>query len=149
MWYYIGYMKKQTTSDNAVKHVGEYVDERLSGSNKQEAALRAGYSESTARTPSLIERTKAYAVVVTEMLDKNTRLMRAMTDSLEQDIESGFFDLLPPKTKVEIAYKLAQIHDTLTPKITVKETTDAKGNKTRQTWGTTGSPQPATEADEE
>ena len=134
-------MKNREPKDSAVQHVGAYLDARLTGANKHESALQAGYSEQTARTPSLIERTKAYGLVITEMLDKHTRLMHAMTDSLQKDVESGLFDLLNPKTKVEIAYKLAQIHDVLTPKVTIKETTDKDGNKTRTLWGTGDAPQ--------
>lgn len=135
-------MKTGETKTDTIQRVGAYVDHRLAGANKQESAQLAGYSEQTARTPSLIERTKTYALVITEMLDKNTRLMRAMIDSLEQDVESGLFDLLSPKTKVEITHKLAQIHDTLTPKVTIKESKDANGNVTRTSWGT-GSLQPS------
>ena len=134
-------MKNGQPSTKEIQHVGAYVDARLVGANKQESALQAGYSPTTARNPSLIERTKAYGLVVTEMLDKHTRLMHAMTDSLQKDVESGLFDLLNPKTKVEIAYKLAQIHDVLTPKVTIKETTDKDGNKTRTLWGTGDAPQ--------
>lgn len=133
-------MKNGEPSAKELNHVGAYVEARLVGANKQESALQAGYAQSTARTPSLIERTKAYGIVVTEMLDNNTRLMRAMIDSVEEDIANGVFDLLNPKTKVEIAHKLAQIHDIMTPKVTVKESTDAKGNKTRTIWGTGDAP---------
>lgn len=129
-------MKNGETSSSAVNHVTKYVDNRLAGSNKQESALLAGYSEKTARTPSLIEHTKAYALVVQKMLNKNSTMMAKIMDSVNDDIEEGTIAMLEPQEKVEIAYKIAKIHDILTPKVTIKETTDKDGNKTRTAWGT-------------
>ena len=135
-------MKNGKPNDSAIAHVGEYIGHRIAGANKQESAQMAGYSVTTSRNPSLIEATKAYAIVVSEMLDKNTRIMRLMIDSVENDIKTGVFDELGTKTKAEIAHKLAQIHDIMTPKVTIKESKDANGNVTRTSWGT-GSLQPS------
>lgn len=133
-------MNNQELRPSTVKHVSEYIDERMSGNNKQESAQRAGYSVSTSRNPSLIESTQAYAVIITEILDKNARVTQKMLNSIAEDVESGLFDELSPQIKAEIAFKLVRIHDTLTPRVTVKESTDAKGNKTRHIWGTGGAP---------
>lgn len=137
-------MANRKIKDSAVTRVGKYLEGRIAGSNKKDSALMAGYSAQTARTPSLIEQTKAYSVVVTEMLDRNTRIMRAMIDSIEQSVQSGQFDLLHPKIKAEIAYKMAQIHDVMTPKVTVKETQNKDGTISRVLWGTNGAPQAVT-----
>lgn len=131
-------MQNGQPSDNAIHHVSNYVDHRLAGANKHDSAVQAGYSESTARTPSLIEHTKAYSIVVNDILGKNAALMRKMTDSIGHNVANGDFDSVEIAEQVDIAYKMAKIYDILTPKITVQETTDKDGNKTRKAWGTAG-----------
>jgi phage terminase small subunit len=141
-------MKNGETSGSAVNHVSKYVGHRLAGANKQESAVLAGYSETTAQKPSLIENTKAYALVVQNMLNKNSLMMSKIMDSINDDINEGTVAVLEPTEKVEIAYKIAKIHDILTPKVTIKETTDKDGNKTRTAWGTGSLQQAQTPADE-
>lgn len=131
-------MKTGQTSDNAIEHVAAYVDNRLAGANKQESALLAEYSPATARNPSLIEATKAYAVVIKETLGDSSTAMRTIVRYIIDDTQTDVFKALPTQTKVEIAYKMAKIYEVLTPKVTVKESTDGKGNKTRTIWGTGG-----------
>lgn len=138
-------MKKGETKENTAQRIDAYLDGRIVGTNKQDSALEAGYNASTARNPSLIEHTQAYAVAVTEILGANTLRLRNALVSLDQDMQNGLFDMLSPKTKVDIAYKLAQIHDILTPKVTVKETQNKDGTVTRTLWGTNGSPQLGTQ----
>ena len=61
------------SQEDAQKNVTEYIHSRLAGANKMESALEAGYSETTARKPSLIENTKTFAVVQKQILDKNNK----------------------------------------------------------------------------
>lgn len=132
-------MKSGKTSDNAIEHVGKYIDNRLAGANKQQSALLADYSETTATVPSLIENTQAYAVIMQEMLRDNSVIMRVLTQSLRNDLANGALDNLKPMEKAQILKIQAQVEDILRPKITVKETTDSKGNKVRTLWGTNAS----------
>ena len=134
-------MKNGESNKTALQHAGAYVGERLAGANKRESAIKAGYSESTARKPSLIEHTQAYALVVKETLGDSSHALRTIVRYIIEDTETDLFKALPTQTKVEIGYKLAKIYDVLTPKVTVKETKDANGNITRTSWGT-GSLQP-------
>lgn len=118
--------------------MSEYIDHRLAGSNKHDSAVMAGYSESTAKRTNLIESTRAYAVVVNETLHDNSTALRQVVRLINQGVLKDAFAELPVLQQVEIAYKMAKIHDVLTPKITVQETTDKDGNKTRRAWGTAG-----------
>ena len=128
-------MKNGQPSENAIRHASTYVDSRLAGANKHDSAIVANYSESTANKPSLIEQTKAYGIVVTETLNNNSTALRQVVRFINEDVYTDMFQALPTSTKVDIAYKMAKIHDILTPKVTIKETTDKDGNKTRTAWG--------------
>lgn len=129
-------MKNLKPKDSAIEHVSAYIGERLAGANKQESALTAGYSETTARKPSLIEETKAYAIVVTRVLNTNSHTLNETMQELRQVVETKPVDWQKAYLIAQVADKMAKIHDTLTPKITVKETKDANGNITRTSWGT-------------
>lgn len=121
---------------STVKHVTEYIDERIAGSNKGESAVRAGYSEQTARTPSLIEQTKAYAVVITQVLERNAGSLHATMHEMHEVVTSEPVNWEKALIISKVAEKLANIQDKLTPKITVKETKNADGTTTRTSWGT-------------
>lgn len=132
-------MKQGQTSKKAVEHVGEYIDNRLMDANKMKSALMANYSESTARNPSLIERTQAYQETVALILTENTSTMHILARMLNDDAKKGLFDDLKPLEKAQLYKIITETNDKLTPKITVKQSTDAKGNKTSTAWGTNAS----------
>lgn len=115
--------------------VKKYVEEKMMGNNKMQSAIVSGYSTETAKHPSLIERTKAYEAKVKEILEGSHLMLHQMMSSLDNDVKSGLFDTLKPETKVAIAYKIAQIHQILTPKITIKEQTNKDGSISRTIWG--------------
>lgn len=128
-------MTKGETKDNTIQRVGAYVGERLAGANKQESALEAGYSDSTAKRPSLIEATQTYQIIVEKILTENASTMHILALSLNDDAKKGLFDTLKPLEKAQIYKIITETNDKLTPKVTVKQTTDAKGNKTTTAWG--------------
>ena len=128
-------MNKGETKDNTIQRVGAYVGERLAGANKQESAVKAGYNESTARNPSLIEHTQTYQVIVEKILTENASTMHILALSLNDDAKIGLFDTLKPLEKAQLYKIITETNDKLTPKITVKQTTDSKGNKTTTAWG--------------
>lgn len=133
-------MKSGQTSDNAVNHVGAYVGARIAGANKQESALQAGYSETTARKPSLIENTKAYAVVITETLNENATALREVLAVVRGEMQKDVKNPQALYLWTQIAKNLTAVHTALTPRVTIKETTDKDGNKTRSIWGTGDAP---------
>lgn len=133
-------MTKGETKADTMERVGTYVDTRLHGANKQESALVAGYSEETARKPSLIEHTKAYALTVTRILSDSADMIDRANQMQRLELEKDTPDPVKAQMWAKLAYFNAQTADILTPKVTIKETTDKDGNRTRSTWGTTGAP---------
>lgn len=129
-------MQKGENKGDTMKRVGAYVGERLAGANKQESALVAGYSEQTARTPSLIEQTKAYAVVVTRVLSVTADNMDKAQEFLHLELAKDVPNPVICQQWAILAQTQAKTMDILTPKVTVKETKDANGNITRTSWGT-------------
>ena len=132
-------MKQGQTSKKALEHVGKYIDNRLNDANKMKSAVLAGYSEDTARTPSLIERTQAYQETVALILTENSSTMHILARMINEDAKNGLFDNLKPLEKAQLYKIITETNDKLTPKITVKQSTDAKGNKTTTAWGTNAS----------
>ncbi len=131
-------MKNGQPNAGAIKHATGYVNERLAGSNKQDSAIRAGYSESSSRKPSLVENTLAYALIVQRILFTNSNQMADAQDELRQVLDNKPVDWVKAQQIANFVSTQTKIHDILTPKITVKETKDAQGNITRQSWGTNG-----------
>lgn len=126
-------IKGQTKADS-VRKVGDYVASRLSGANKQESAIQAGYSGTTARIPSLIEHTKIYQSIVQEILTDNANTMRAISKSLKTKAESGELDQLRPLEQGQLYKIITDVNDKLIPKVTLKQSTDKNGNVTRTAW---------------
>lgn len=132
----MGYMRK--SGKKAIKHVGEYVDNRLIGLNKRDSALNAGYALETAETPSLIERTKAYAEIITFVLIENGDQMRNVQKELGKYTQRSDADALFTMDMLsKTLLRLAQIEKSLAPQVTIKESTDKNGNKTVTKWGNT------------
>lgn len=126
------------TKSSTLKHVSEYVDHRTKGTNKQQSALLADYSESTARVPSLIESTQAYALIVTQLLTENGNQMRQIQANLGQYVGRNDADaLFTMDILSKTMLRMGQLEKLLAPQVTVKETTDKHGNKTRSVWGNT------------
>lgn len=128
-------MKIGETKADTFKHVSTYINERISGNNKQKSALKAGYSQSTSERPSLIEMTQTYGLLVQETLLDNQLTLRDTMKELREVIENKPVDWVKALNIAKVAEKQASIHNVLTPKVTIKETTDAKGNKIRTMWG--------------
>lgn len=122
------------SQEEARKNVTEYIHNRLAGENKQESALRAGYSETTARKPTLIESTKAYITVQTQILDKNNKNLYTIQEIVTEALQKDPQDLVTAETASRIGKNLMGIYTALTPKVTLKESTDKNGNITRTAW---------------
>ena len=114
--------------------VEKYVMSRLADVNKQRSALAAGYSESTARTPSLIESTQRYQEIVKATLDTNARVLQLTLDNVAEELQKDVKDWSKLNLMSQVASKLTGVHTALTPKVTLKESTDKHGNVTRTAW---------------
>ena len=124
---------------DAIKNVSNYIINKASGVNKQESALLAGYSESTAKVPNRIEHTKTYLSIVDQVLTENANIMLFLSASLSNDIADGKLDGLKPIEKAQIYKIITDTNDKLTPKVTVKEVQNKDGTVTRTAWGTNSS----------
>lgn len=132
-------MKSGETKANTIQRAGKYIKERLDGNNKQVSAIRAGYEPTTARNPTLIEMTKTYQELVELVLTENAASMYHLATSMRKMVENGDIDQLKPLEQAQFYKIITDINDKLTPKVTLKESVDAKGNKTRTLWGTNAS----------
>lgn len=112
----------------------EYIHSRLAGANKQESALAAGYATATARNPTLIESTKAYMTVQTQILDKNNKNLYTIQQIVTEALEKEPKDLVMAETASRIGKNLTGIYTAMMPKVTLKESTDKNGNVTRTAW---------------
>jgi hypothetical protein len=132
-------MEPKDLRASTARHVGDYINNRIAGSNKQESAQLAGYSGSTSRNPTLIESTQAYAVIINEVLTVNSNTLRTVMHEMTKESQNDEIDWKKMYLMSQVAEKMTNIHDTLTPRVTVKTTTDAKGNKTSTAWGSNSS----------
>lgn len=126
------YMK--ITTESAKNNTRKYLVSRLAGANKQESALSAGYSENVAKQPSLIERTNAYAIQINEILNTNASTLSETMQELRTVILLKPVDWNMALKIADVATKQSKIHDVLTPKVTLKQSTDKNGNVTRTAW---------------
>ena len=122
------------SQEDAVKNVTNYIVNRASGLNKQESALQANYSETTARKPANIEGTKTYQAIIDQVLTKNANMMLILAQSLYDDMKSDKIDELKPQEKAQIYKIITDTNDKIMPKVTLKESTDKNGNVTRTAW---------------
>lgn len=122
------------SQEEAKKNVTEYIHSRLAGANKMKSALEAGYSETTARTPSLIENTKTYAIVQKQILDENNKNLYTIQEIVTEALQKEPRDLVMAETASRIGKNLTGIYTAMMPKVTLKESTDKNGNVTRTAW---------------
>lgn len=122
------------SQEEAKKNVTEYIHNRLAGDNKMKSAVKAGYSETTARAPSLIENTKTYAIVQKQILEENNKNLYTIQEIVTEALNKEPKDLFTAKLASEIGKNLTGIYTALTPKVTLKESTDKNGNVTRTAW---------------
>jgi hypothetical protein len=122
------------SKEDAVKNVTNYIVNRASGLNKQESALKADYSETTARKPMVVEGTKTYQAIIDQVLTKNANMMLILAQSLYDDMKSDKIDALKPQEKAQIYKIITDTNDKIMPKVTLKESTDKNGNVTRTAW---------------
>lgn len=122
------------SKEDAVKNVTNYIVNKASGLNKQDSALKAGYSEHTANKPMAIESTKTYQMIIDQVLTKNANMMLLLAQSLYDDMKSDKIDELKPVEKAQIYKIITDTNDKIIPKVTLKESTDKNGNVTRTAW---------------
>lgn len=123
------------TSADKIKKAREYLELQQKGLNKKQSALAVGYAPSVANTPYGIEKTKAYAAALQQILSENTQTIQTLQSSVQSDIDNGKLDHINTKDKVDITLKLAQIHKILTPQVTIKEEQMKDGTTKRTVWG--------------
>lgn len=122
-------------SENKIQRAREYIELQKKGLNKTQSAISVGYSPKTARTPHVIEGTKAYAVALQQILDSNARSMQKLSEAIDEKIAKGDLDKMTMQQVTDIALKTAQIHKILTPQVTIKEEQMKDGTTKRTVWG--------------
>lgn len=127
-------MTKGETKGDVLDRVNKYIDGRLKGDNKQESAVNAGYSLSTSKKPSLIEITNTYAFMVQSVLLDNALIMTETIDEFKNIVQKKPVNWDLALKAIQVVEKQTKVHDTLTPKITLKESQDKNGNITRTAW---------------
>ena len=134
---------------DTIKKAGDYITHRINGANKQDSAVKAGYAESTARNPTLIERTKAYQVLVDKILIENANTMFYISSNLHKLAASGELNKLREVEQAQIYKIMTDANDKLIPKVTLKQSTDKNGNITRTAWAQNASQVQEVLADEQ
>lgn len=114
--------------------VKKYVEHKLAGANKMEAAQMAGYSVATSRNPTLIESTQRYQDIVKATLDTNAKSLQLTLDNVSEELQNDEKDWQKLYLMSQVASKLTSVHTALTPRVTLKESTDKNGNVTRTAW---------------
>ena len=114
--------------------VQKYVEHKLAGANKMEAAQLAGYSVATSRNPTLIESTQRYNDIVKQTLDTNAKVLQLTLDNVSEELHKDGKDWNKLNLMSQVASKLTSVHTALTPRVTLKESTDKNGNITRTAW---------------
>ncbi len=127
-------MTKGETKTDTLERVDKYIKSRLNGENKMESALSAGYAEGSARKPSLIELTNTYGFMVQSVLLDNALTMTETIAEFAEIVKSKPIDWDKAKKAIDVIEKQTKVHDVLTPKVTLKESTDKNGNVTRTAW---------------
>ena len=115
-------------------NVDDYIKNRLIGENKMNSALKADYSDNVSRKPSIIENTQRYAVRIQEILHTNSESLQEVMKEYQEIIANKPVDWIKAKQAIDVAEKQTRVHDILTPKVTLKESTDKNGNVTRTAW---------------
>lgn len=118
-----------------------YVNARLEKLQKSDSALVAGYGNNKAINPSRIEITKGYKYAVEQSLNKTANLTMSIIDNLLENKDK--LKELKPIEQIEIALKLAKIHQIFTPTVTIKEETRKDGTVKRTQWATAGAKLPS------
>ena len=127
-------MDNENFTRTAVKKAWKIVEGRLSGMNKQQARLYAGYSPSMSRT-NKPELTKAYAHVVQTLLDNNRGSMLRLSEKLDKKLDDTQLDKLTVQEIAQLQKMLAEIHKIMTPQVTIKEEQMRDGTTKRTVWG--------------
>lgn len=123
------------TTRPALAKVKIYIDGQKKGLQKTQAAKLAGYSDSTARTTGVIDKSQAYQIMIRLTSQENAMSLHKLAKSISTNISAGDMgDKVLKKT--QIMKNIAQIEDLLAPKVAVKETKDQFGKITKTTkWG--------------
>jgi len=125
-------MDDENVTQKALEKSRIYLENVIRGNTKSESRVLAGYSE---RSVALPQRTKAYKVALSELLDTNSGVMAHLLTNIEASVIKGAFDTLSPEKQVEMYKKMAEVHKMLTPQVTIKEEQLKDGSMKRTTWG--------------
>ena len=112
----------------------EYVNQRVAGTNKRQAALLAGYSHNKANSVSLLEKTNGYKLAINRILDTTSTLI---LDSLEATTLMEI-NALPVKERITVLKQLAEIHKILMPTVKIKDETMKDGTVKTTKWQSIG-----------
>lgn len=127
-------MQKGKTSASAINKSKEYIKAKGAGMTKKEAMIYAGYSDSTARVPNIMERTAGYQVALQQITKENAETISNVSQQLAKRVLDGELNLTSMKDHADILTKLVKVHETLNPKVKLEE--DDKGNKKATKWTT-------------
>lgn len=123
-------------SEDKIKRAREYIELKKKGMNKHDALIAMGFSESTAKSPSIVENTKAYQVAVEQILNKNKASMGILSSSIEQKLaDEQLLDKMSVHEVAQLHKVLADIHKIMTPQVTIKEEQMKDGTTKRTVWG--------------
>lgn len=128
------YMQKKITTTKAVSKSKEYIKAKASGMSKRDALIYAGYSESTARVPNIMEKTAGYQIALQQIIASNAETLNMSTQQFTQRVLAGELNLTTMKDHADILTKLVKVHDTLNPKVKVEQ--DSDGNTKATKWMT-------------
>lgn len=126
------------TTAPSLKRAKIYIESQIAGLPKGKSAELAGFAKSTQRSPDVIEKSNSYAIMLRLTSEQNAMSLHKLATKISEDISEGE---MGAKTlmKTQIMKNIAHIEDMLTPKVTLKESTDQHGNKTKTTqWGSAG-----------
>jgi len=130
-------LKPKKIPEANIKRATKYIKAKASGLSKIDAMRLAGYSESTARVPQLLESREAYQVALERMTSKNMLNIQTIADRVADDIASDKFIDSRLSDKVDIMRELVDMQVKLSPVAKMVQSTDKDGNTTTSKWITT------------
>lgn len=144
-------MDNEVLPEEAIRRARAYLEQKKLGLSKAQSARNAGYSNSTANVPKAIESTRSYALVLNEMLDKNSEILYKVADSIQTELEEDGLTTKNVKTLKDKAFLMktvAETHKILTPQVTVKKEEMKDGTTKTTTWGSVGATMPVERIEE-
>ena len=71
---------------------------------------------------------------IQELLHTNCEALHTVMNEYYNIVNTTPIDWVKAKQAIDVAEKQTKVHDILTPKVTLKESTDKNGNITRTAW---------------